>query len=147
MEAFDMFDPFLIPTWIDPDAISVMDRWGDRKQTGCDPSWSSLLHLGFFLVYSYAHVGLYQFSTVIHCRLVRAPKYPYAKVTKKIAIVPLAFHLTPTYFFLCDRIRNHWHWLPPPLPPLVALQCSFKHNAPGHHITGNARCTFLEEFK
>jgi hypothetical protein len=31
MEAFDMFDPFLIPTWTDPDAISVWDRWGDMK--------------------------------------------------------------------------------------------------------------------
>jgi hypothetical protein len=31
MEAFDMFNPFLIPTWTDPDAISVLDRWGDRK--------------------------------------------------------------------------------------------------------------------
>jgi hypothetical protein len=25
MEAFDMFDPFLIPTWFDPDAISLLD--------------------------------------------------------------------------------------------------------------------------
>ncbi len=31
MEAFDMLDPFLIPTWTDPNAISVLDRWGDRK--------------------------------------------------------------------------------------------------------------------
>ncbi len=31
MEVFDMFDPFLIPTWTDPYAISVLDRWGDRK--------------------------------------------------------------------------------------------------------------------
>jgi hypothetical protein len=34
MEAFDIFDPFLIPTWIDPDAISVLDSWGDRKHDG-----------------------------------------------------------------------------------------------------------------
>jgi hypothetical protein len=36
---------------------------------------------------------LYQFSTVNHCRLARAQKYHYAKVTTKIAIVPLAFLL------------------------------------------------------
>ncbi len=36
MEAFDMFDPFLIPTWIDPDAISVLDHWGNRKHDGID---------------------------------------------------------------------------------------------------------------
>jgi hypothetical protein len=47
----------------------------------------------FFLVHSYAGVGLYQFSTLIHCRLARTQKYPYAKVTTKIAIVPLTFHL------------------------------------------------------
>ncbi len=45
MEAFDMFDPFLIPTWIDPDAISVLDYWGDRKHDGIDLTkhWSKLL--------------------------------------------------------------------------------------------------------
>ena len=36
MEAFDMFDPFLIPTWTDPDAISVLDCWGDRKVDSID---------------------------------------------------------------------------------------------------------------
>jgi hypothetical protein len=36
MEVFDMFDPFLIPTWIDQDAISVLDRWGNRKHDGID---------------------------------------------------------------------------------------------------------------
>ncbi len=36
MEAFDMFDPIRIPTWIDPDAISVLDCWGDRKHDGID---------------------------------------------------------------------------------------------------------------
>jgi hypothetical protein len=61
--------------------------------TGSHPSWSSLLHLGFFLVHSYERVGLYQFSTVNHCRLAHAQKYCYAKVTTKIAIVPLAFLL------------------------------------------------------
>ncbi len=34
IEAFDMFDPFLIPTWIDPDAISVLDCWDNRKHDG-----------------------------------------------------------------------------------------------------------------
>ncbi len=62
-------------------------------RTGCHPGWSSLLHLGFFLVHSYKRVGLYQFSTVNHCRLARAPKYRYAKVTTQIAIVLLAFLL------------------------------------------------------
>ncbi len=40
-----MFDPFLIPTWIDPDAISVLDCWGDRKHDGIDLTkhWSKLL--------------------------------------------------------------------------------------------------------
>ena len=61
--------------------------------TGSHPSWSSLLHLGFFLVHSYERVGLYQFSTVNHCRLVRAQKYHYAKFTTQIAIVPLALLL------------------------------------------------------
>jgi hypothetical protein len=62
--------------------------------TGSHPSWSSLLHLGFFLVHSYERVGLYQFSTKVnHCRLARAQKYRYAKLTTKIAIVPLAFLL------------------------------------------------------
>jgi len=45
MEAFDMFDPFLIPTWTDPDAISVLDRWGDRKVDVIDLTkhWSKVL--------------------------------------------------------------------------------------------------------
>jgi hypothetical protein len=70
--------------------------------TGCDPSWSSLLRLGFFLVHSYTCVGLYQFSTVIHCQMACAQKYCYAKVTTNMAIVPFAFHLTPTKFFFCE---------------------------------------------
>ncbi len=36
MEAFDMFDLFLIPLWIEPDAISVLDCWGDRKKDAVD---------------------------------------------------------------------------------------------------------------
>jgi hypothetical protein len=45
MEAFDRFNPFFIPTWIDPDAISVMDCWGDMKHDGIDLTkhWSKLL--------------------------------------------------------------------------------------------------------
>ncbi len=31
MEAFDMLDPFLIPIWTNLMAISIVDRWGDRK--------------------------------------------------------------------------------------------------------------------
>jgi hypothetical protein len=45
MEAFDMFVPFLIPLWIEPDAISVMDCWGNRKKDGVDLTkhWSKVL--------------------------------------------------------------------------------------------------------
>ncbi len=45
MDAFDMFKPFLIPTWIDPDAISVLDCWGNREHDGIDLTkhWSKLL--------------------------------------------------------------------------------------------------------
>ena len=68
------------------------------RLTGSHPSWSSLLHLGFFLVHSYERVGLYQVSTVNHCRLARTQKYHYAKVTTKIAIVPLVFLL----IFFCE---------------------------------------------
>jgi hypothetical protein len=32
MEAFDMLNPFLIPIWTNPIAISVVNRWGDRKR-------------------------------------------------------------------------------------------------------------------
>ncbi len=45
MEAFDMFDPFIISPWIEPDAISVLDPWGNRKHYGIDLTkhWSKLL--------------------------------------------------------------------------------------------------------
>ena len=45
MEAFDMFDPFLIPSWTDPDAISVQDCWGDKKVDVIDLTkhWSKVL--------------------------------------------------------------------------------------------------------
>jgi hypothetical protein len=36
MKAFDMFDPFLIPLWIELDAISVLSRWQDRKKDALD---------------------------------------------------------------------------------------------------------------
>ena len=44
-EAFDMFDPFIVPLWIDPDVISVLDRWGNRKANGIDITkhWSQVL--------------------------------------------------------------------------------------------------------
>ncbi len=54
-----------------------------HTRTGCHPSWRTLLHLGFFLVHSYARVGLYRFSTVINCRLAHAQIYRYAKVQQK----------------------------------------------------------------
>jgi hypothetical protein len=32
MEAFDMLDPFLIPVWMNPMAISIVDCWEDRRR-------------------------------------------------------------------------------------------------------------------
>ena len=29
-----MFNPFIVPLWINPGAISVLDCWGDRKVNG-----------------------------------------------------------------------------------------------------------------
>jgi hypothetical protein len=45
MEVFDMFDPFLIPLWIIPNANSAIDCWGDRKVDGVDLTkhWSKVL--------------------------------------------------------------------------------------------------------
>jgi hypothetical protein len=85
--------------------VSLEGPRGMSSKTGCDPSWSCLLHLGFFLVHSYARAGLYQFSTIINCRLWHAQKYCYAKVTTRIAIVPLAFHLTPTYYIFFFKTK------------------------------------------
>jgi hypothetical protein len=34
MDAWDMISPFVIPDFVDPYALSVEDRWGDRKLTG-----------------------------------------------------------------------------------------------------------------
>ncbi len=34
MDAWDMISLFVIPDFIDPYALSVEDRWGDRKLTG-----------------------------------------------------------------------------------------------------------------
>ncbi len=34
MDAWDKISPFVIPDFIDPYALSVEDRWGDRKLTG-----------------------------------------------------------------------------------------------------------------
>jgi hypothetical protein len=34
MDTWDMSDPFVIPTLIDPDALSVEDRWAERKLMG-----------------------------------------------------------------------------------------------------------------
>ena len=44
-EAFDMFDPFIGSLWIDPDTISVLVCWGDRKANGIDITqhWSQIL--------------------------------------------------------------------------------------------------------
>jgi hypothetical protein len=124
--------------------IAGVRQW----QTGCDLSWSSLLHLGFFLVHSYGRIGLYQFSTIIHCRLARTLKYCYAKVTTKIPFVPLAFHLTPTDFFFCETIsetmgtaRHHLcrHWWPSGTRSSVTRLVATSLVMPGAH--------FLEKFK
>jgi hypothetical protein len=48
---------------------------------------------GFFLVHFFERIGLYKFSKVNHFQLGRAPKYGNAKVTTKIAIIPLALLL------------------------------------------------------
>jgi hypothetical protein len=60
MEAFDMFNPFLIPVWIDPHAFSVMDRWGDRKSNVIDltKNWSKV---------SLEHVCAWQRDTFDWC--------------------------------------------------------------------------------
>ena len=53
--------------------------------TGSHPSWNTLLRFLFFLVHSYALVGLYQFSAVIYSWPARAQQKlmnHYAKVTK-----------------------------------------------------------------
>jgi hypothetical protein len=44
MDAWDMTSPFVIPNYIDPYAISVEDRWGDRKLTGVNllKNWSKV---------------------------------------------------------------------------------------------------------
>jgi hypothetical protein len=44
MEAFDMLNPFLIPIWTNPIAISIVDRWGDRKSEAVDLTkhWSKI---------------------------------------------------------------------------------------------------------
>ncbi len=44
MDAWDMSDPFVIPTLINPDAISVEDCWAERKSTGVHllKNWGSL---------------------------------------------------------------------------------------------------------
>ena len=60
MEAFDMFDPILIPVWIDPHAFSVMDRWGDRKSNAINLTkhWSKV---------SLEHVCAWQRDTFDWC--------------------------------------------------------------------------------
>ena len=44
MDAWDMISPFVIPDFIDPYALSVEDRWGDRKLTGVNllKNWGKL---------------------------------------------------------------------------------------------------------
>jgi hypothetical protein len=60
MEAFDMFNPFIVPLWIDPDTISVLDRWGDRKANGINITkhWSQVL---------LKHVCAWQRDTFVWC--------------------------------------------------------------------------------
>ena len=44
MDAWDMISPFVIPEFVDPFALSVKDRWGDRKLTGVNllKNWGKL---------------------------------------------------------------------------------------------------------
>jgi len=44
MDAWDMISPFVIPELVDPYALSVVDRWGDRKLTGVNllKNWGKL---------------------------------------------------------------------------------------------------------
>jgi hypothetical protein len=56
----------------------------------------------------------------------------------------LAFHLT---IFSLKPIGNHGRCPPRPLSPPVALGLPFKRNAPGRHITGDARCAFFGEIR
>jgi hypothetical protein len=44
MDAWDMISPFVIPGFVDPYALSVEDRWGDRKLTGVNllKNWGKL---------------------------------------------------------------------------------------------------------
>jgi hypothetical protein len=44
MDAWDMSDPFVIPTLINPDALSVEDCWAERKLTGVHllKNWGTL---------------------------------------------------------------------------------------------------------
>jgi hypothetical protein len=44
LEAFDMLSPFYIPEWIDPQAFSVNDLWGDRRNGAVDLTkhWSKI---------------------------------------------------------------------------------------------------------
>jgi hypothetical protein len=73
----------------------LIHLWWERKQGQCQLVLilaGALCHISFFvLVHSYAHVGLYLFSTVIHSRPARAKKKQknrYTKATNKIAICP-----------------------------------------------------------
>jgi hypothetical protein len=42
--AFDMLNPFMVPSWIEPNAITVMDQWGDRVLESIDLTkhWSTV---------------------------------------------------------------------------------------------------------
>jgi hypothetical protein len=44
MDAWDMISPFVIPDFVDPYALSVENRWGDRKLTGVNllKNWGKL---------------------------------------------------------------------------------------------------------
>jgi hypothetical protein len=62
-----------------------------NQQTGSHPSWSSLLHLGFFLVHSYVGIGLCLYSTVTYCQPVQKNKKPKKSLCysyNKNSIVP-----------------------------------------------------------
>ena len=58
--AYDMYNPFMVPTWINPNAISVLARWGDRTAEAVDlfKHWSTV---------SLEHVCAWQRDTFDWC--------------------------------------------------------------------------------
>ncbi len=60
MIAYDLYNPFMVPLWIEPQAIGVMNRWGDRGSDSIDllKHWSQV---------SLEHVCAWQRDTFDWC--------------------------------------------------------------------------------